>query len=184
MFKKESRSACFGTKMVPCLWRVDLSFRNSNTGSGNIAKCSKILQDRGLANLKSYQSGHSRRRVGFRMRLERHGVDLEGGLDRSRVQLESNRTRRKLVTIDGMLPFPGSHHRPKKLKKVLFFSLKICFCCGAGPFCQTVITTLFHTAATKCQSENNCMHNLRTSLCSCSVVQGHENSYFSCTGMN
>jgi len=31
--------------MAPCLWRVDLSFQNSVTGSGNIAKCSNIPQD-------------------------------------------------------------------------------------------------------------------------------------------
>jgi len=35
LFKEESRSACFGAKMVPCLWRADLSFRNSVTGSSN-----------------------------------------------------------------------------------------------------------------------------------------------------
>ncbi len=33
--KEESGSACFGAKMVPCLWRADPSFRNSVTGSGN-----------------------------------------------------------------------------------------------------------------------------------------------------
>ncbi len=31
--------------LAPCLWRADSSFRNSVTGSGNIAKCSNILQD-------------------------------------------------------------------------------------------------------------------------------------------
>jgi hypothetical protein len=35
----------FGTKMAPCLWRVDPSFRNSVTGSSSRAKCSNILQD-------------------------------------------------------------------------------------------------------------------------------------------
>ena len=35
----------FGTKMTPCLWRADLSFRNSVTGSSSRAKCSNILQD-------------------------------------------------------------------------------------------------------------------------------------------
>jgi hypothetical protein len=48
----ESRSACFGTKMVPCLWRVDLSFMNSVPGSSNIAKCSNILQDNNNYNRK------------------------------------------------------------------------------------------------------------------------------------
>ncbi len=43
--KRKSGSACFGTKMVPCLWRADLSFMNSVTGSGNVEKCSNILQD-------------------------------------------------------------------------------------------------------------------------------------------
>ncbi len=38
----------FGTKMVPCMWRADLSFRNSVTGSGSGAKCSNILQDKKL----------------------------------------------------------------------------------------------------------------------------------------
>ncbi len=46
LFKGESGSACFGTKMAPCLWRADLSFRNSVTGSGSRAKCSNILQDK------------------------------------------------------------------------------------------------------------------------------------------
>jgi hypothetical protein len=31
LFKEESRSACFGAKRVPCLWRADPSFRNSFT---------------------------------------------------------------------------------------------------------------------------------------------------------
>jgi hypothetical protein len=35
----------FGTKMAAYLWQVDLSFRNSVTGSDSIAKCSNILQD-------------------------------------------------------------------------------------------------------------------------------------------
>jgi hypothetical protein len=35
----------FGAKMVPCLWRADQSFMNSVTGTGNVAKCSNILQD-------------------------------------------------------------------------------------------------------------------------------------------
>jgi len=35
--EKESRSAYFSTKMAPCLWWVDLSFMNSDTGSSNIA---------------------------------------------------------------------------------------------------------------------------------------------------
>jgi hypothetical protein len=38
----------FGTKMAPCLWRADPSFRNSVTGSGSGAKCSNILQDKKL----------------------------------------------------------------------------------------------------------------------------------------
>ena len=46
LFKRESGSTCFGAKMVPCLWRADLSFMNSVTGSGNVAKCSNILQDK------------------------------------------------------------------------------------------------------------------------------------------
>jgi len=46
LFKRKSGSVCFGTKMAPCLWRADLSFMNSVTGSGNKAKCSNILQDR------------------------------------------------------------------------------------------------------------------------------------------
>jgi hypothetical protein len=33
----------FGTKMALYLWRVDLSFRNSVTGSNSRAKCSNIL---------------------------------------------------------------------------------------------------------------------------------------------
>jgi hypothetical protein len=36
----------FGAKMAPYLWRADLSFRNSVTGSGSRAKCSNILQDK------------------------------------------------------------------------------------------------------------------------------------------
>jgi hypothetical protein len=35
---------------APCLWMVDLSFMNSDTGSGNVAKCSNILQDIGEKN--------------------------------------------------------------------------------------------------------------------------------------
>ena len=46
MFKRESRSACLGTKKVPRLQRVDLSFMNSVTGSSNIAKCSNFPQDK------------------------------------------------------------------------------------------------------------------------------------------
>ncbi len=60
MFKRESGSANFGTKVVPCLWRADPSFMNSVTqsgyadpslmnsvtGSGYVAKCSDILQDK------------------------------------------------------------------------------------------------------------------------------------------
>jgi len=38
----------FGAKMVPYLWRADLSLRNSVTGSGSRAKCSDILQDTSL----------------------------------------------------------------------------------------------------------------------------------------
>ncbi len=34
LVKRESRSASFGSKVVPCLWRGDLSFMNSVTGSG------------------------------------------------------------------------------------------------------------------------------------------------------
>jgi hypothetical protein len=37
----------FSAKMVPYLWRADLSFRNSVTGSCSRAKCSNILQDIG-----------------------------------------------------------------------------------------------------------------------------------------
>ncbi len=33
-----------GAKMAPYLWRADLSFRNSVTGSGIRAMCSNILQ--------------------------------------------------------------------------------------------------------------------------------------------
>jgi hypothetical protein len=56
--KKDSRSASFGAKVAPCLWRADLSFMNSVTGScyadlsfmnsvtgsGYEAKCSNILK--------------------------------------------------------------------------------------------------------------------------------------------
>ncbi len=45
MFKRESKSTCFFANMAPCLWRADLSFRNSVTGSGSRAKCSNILHD-------------------------------------------------------------------------------------------------------------------------------------------
>jgi len=36
--KRESRSASFGTKVVPCLWRANLSFMNS------VTRCSKVLK--------------------------------------------------------------------------------------------------------------------------------------------
>ncbi len=56
--KRDSGSASFGAKVVPCLWRADLSFMNSvtgssyadpsfmnsGTGSGYVVKCSYILQ--------------------------------------------------------------------------------------------------------------------------------------------
>jgi len=45
LVKRESGSASFGTKVVPCLWRVDLSFMNSVTGFGYVAKRSNILPD-------------------------------------------------------------------------------------------------------------------------------------------
>jgi hypothetical protein len=45
LVKRESGSTSFGAKVVPCLWRVDLSFMNSVTGSSYVAKCSNILQD-------------------------------------------------------------------------------------------------------------------------------------------
>ncbi len=48
LFKRESGSACFGDKMAPCLWRADLSFMNSVTGSGNVAMCSNMLQDKNI----------------------------------------------------------------------------------------------------------------------------------------
>jgi len=35
----------FGGKTVPNLWSVELSFRNSVTGSTSGAKCSNILQE-------------------------------------------------------------------------------------------------------------------------------------------
>ncbi len=55
--KRENRSATFGAKLEPCLWRADPSFMNSVTGpgyadpsfmnsvtgSGYVAKCSNIL---------------------------------------------------------------------------------------------------------------------------------------------
>jgi hypothetical protein len=44
-YSQESKSTYFGAKMAPYLWRVDLSIRNSVTGSGSRAKCLNILQD-------------------------------------------------------------------------------------------------------------------------------------------
>ncbi len=59
LVKRESGSASFGAKVAACLWRADLSFinsvtgsgyadlnfMNSVTGSGYVAKSSNILQD-------------------------------------------------------------------------------------------------------------------------------------------
>ncbi len=45
LVKRDSRSASFGTKVAPYLWRADLRFMNSVTGSGNVAKCSNVLLD-------------------------------------------------------------------------------------------------------------------------------------------
>ncbi len=41
----KSEPLSFDVKMAYYLWRVDPSFRNSVTGSGNRAKCSNIIQD-------------------------------------------------------------------------------------------------------------------------------------------
>ncbi len=38
LVKRESGSSSFGAKVAPCLWRADLSFMNSVTGSGYVAK--------------------------------------------------------------------------------------------------------------------------------------------------
>jgi hypothetical protein len=71
LVKRESGSAGFGTKVVPCLWRadlsfmnsvigsgyVDLSFMNSVTGSGYVAKCSNILQDTYSATIRPTHQG-------------------------------------------------------------------------------------------------------------------------------
>jgi hypothetical protein len=45
LVKGESRSAGFGTKVAPYLWRADPSFMNSVTGSSYVAKCSNIIQE-------------------------------------------------------------------------------------------------------------------------------------------
>ncbi len=45
-YQRKADPLIFGTKMALCLWRADLSFRNSVTGSGSKAKCSNILEDK------------------------------------------------------------------------------------------------------------------------------------------
>jgi hypothetical protein len=46
--KRKVDPLIFGAKMAPYLWRADLSFRISVTGSGSRANCLNILQDSSL----------------------------------------------------------------------------------------------------------------------------------------
>jgi hypothetical protein len=66
--KKRGGSACSKGKVDPLvlapkwcldLWRPDLSFSNSVTGSGSRAKCSNILQDI-LSKANNLREGHYR----------------------------------------------------------------------------------------------------------------------------
>ncbi len=52
LFWEERQICLFWHQNGTLLWRADLSFKNSVTGSGSISKCSNFLQDKCFIDLK------------------------------------------------------------------------------------------------------------------------------------